>query len=436
MAFFGTWYLLGSAGLTGAHTRITRGATGATGAPPARTGRTLSGIVRSAPRLVASVLGAVSLLAAACGGTGSTANSSRPAGATSTSTAGPIGSPGSTTTSSVPATTRASFSTPLGPAALQPGSDPSVLPANLLIADRDNNRLVVVDPHGRLVWEFPRPGDLRSGQTFRVPDDAFFTPDGRQIIATQEDDFVISVIDIATHRIVYRYGTPGIHGMGPDHLWNPDDALMLPDGYIFTADIKNCRILLIGPGSHAPARIIGTSTNTCYHAPPAHWGSPNGAFPMANGHYIVTEINGDWVDEIDLGGRVFSSVHPPGISYPSDTNEVRPGVFVTVSYSDPGVLETFDTGGRLLWRYSPLAGDPQLDQPSLALPLPNGDFLMNDDLNHRVVVIDPVNDRIVWQYGHTRQAGSGPGYLAKPDGVDLAPPHSLVERFGARMGQP
>ncbi|HEV2369469.1 MAG TPA: hypothetical protein VGR90_06315, partial [Acidimicrobiales bacterium] len=253
---------------------------------------------------------------------------------------------------------------------------------------------------------------------------------------TEEDDFVVSVIDVATHRIVYRYGTPGSAGMGPNQLDNPDDALKLPGGDILTADIKNCRILLVGPGASAPSRVIGTSTNDCYHAPPTHWGSPNGAFPMSNGHYLVTEINGDWVDEIDLSGRVYGSWHPPGVAYPSDSNEVGPGTYVTVSYSDPGVLETFDGSGRLLWRYQPRPGDPELNHPSLAEPLPNGDFIMNDDYNHRVVVVDPRTDRIVWQYGHTGHPGSAPGFLDQPDGVDLAPPNSMLIRHAPTMGEP
>jgi DNA-binding beta-propeller fold protein YncE len=328
------------------------------------------------------------------------------------------------------------FSTPLTPAALQPGSNPAVLPGPVLIADRTNNRLIVVDPKGRITWEFPRPGDLAPGQTFLLPDDAFFTPSGKYIIATEEDDFVISVIDVATHHIVYRYGIPGTPGSGPNQLDNPDDAMVLPDGYILTADIKNCRILVIAPGAHVPYRVIGMTTNACYHAPPTHWGSPNGAFPMTNGHYLITEINGDWVDEVDLHGHVYRSFHPPGVGYPSDSNEVRPGVYVTVSYTDPGVLETFDSSGRVIWRYAPLEGDPPLNQPSLALPLPNGDFLMNDDYNHRVVVIDPQDDRIVWQYGHTGQAGSALGFLHKPDGVDLAPPYSLLGTHARTMGRP
>jgi len=113
---------------------------------------------------------------------------------------------------------------------LAPGSDPSVLPGPVLIADKSNNRLIEVSPTGNVLWEFPRPGDLAPGQTFRVPDDAFYTPDGKQIIATQEDDFAVTLIDVATHRIVWRYGTPGQSGAGPNQLWNPDDAIMLRDG--------------------------------------------------------------------------------------------------------------------------------------------------------------------------------------------------------------
>ena len=66
--------------------------------------------------------------------------------------------------------------------------------------------------------------------------------------------------------------------------------------------------------------------------------------------------------------------------------------------------------------------------------MPNGDILCNDDFNHRVIVIDPVNDRIVWQYGHTGVAGTGAGYLNDPDGVDLMPPFSLTIARGRLDG--
>ena len=318
----------------------------------------------------------------------------------------------------------------VGPGLLAPGSDPSVLPADVLIADHHNNRLLIVDPQGRIRWEFPRPGDLAPGQTFLQPDDAFFSPDGRYIIVTQEDDYVISVISVATSKIVYRYGVPGVPGAGPNHLFNPDDAMLTPTGVIVSADIKNCRVVIITPPAHVLTRVIGQTTNACRHDPPYRFGSPNGAFPMTDGHYLITEINGDWADEMSLGGAVSWSANPPGVLYPSDTNEVYPGRYLTADYSDPGQIAEFTSTGRLLWR---MGG---FNQPSLALPLPNGDILLNDDFNHRICVVDPATDRIVWQYGHTGKPGSAPGYLNDPDGVDLVPPDSLLVTHAATMGEP
>jgi outer membrane protein assembly factor BamB len=315
---------------------------------------------------------------------------------------------------------------------LQPGSDPSVLPADLLIADKRNNRLIVIDPQGRLVWQFPRPGDLAAGQTFLIPDDAFFSADGKYIVATEEDDFAIRVVDVATHRIVGSYGHPGVHGSGPGYVWNPDDAMMLANGDLVTADIKNCRVVVVSPAAQTVIRQFGI-TGHCTHHPPSTFGSPNGAFPTTTGHYLVTEINGDWVDEIDLTGHVYWTTHPPRVRYPSDTNEIGPNRYLTVDYSYPGQVVVFNQAGETLWRYAP-TGSHRLNHPSLALPLPGGDVLLNDDLNDRVIVVDPRTNTVVWQYGHTGVRGVAAGYLNIPDGVDLVPPYSFAATHTAALG--
>jgi len=36
-----------------------------------------------------------------------------------------------------------------------------------------------------------------------------------------------------------------------------------------------------------------------------------------------------------------------------------------------------------------------------------------------VILIDPQTKKIIWQYGHVGQPGSAPGYLDKPDGLQL-----------------
>jgi hypothetical protein len=310
------------------------------------------------------------------------------------------------------------FAHPLSAPHLARGSDPSALPGDILIADRSNSRLLVVDPQGRIVWKF---GNARR---LPLPDDAFFSPDGSKIVATEEDVNAISVVDVARKRIVYR---------DANGLAHPDDAMMVPGGTIVAADIENCRLIELRPPARRPVVALGSRARGCVHAPPQEWASPNGAFPRTGGGWLVTEITGDWVDALSPSGRILWTTHPPGIYYPSDTNEVHPGLYLTVGWESPGVLEKFTRSGHLVWRYKPRRGDPPLDHPSLALPLPNGDVLLNDDFNDRVVVINPHTNRIVWQYGHTAVPGSAPGYLSRPDGVDLAPPLSLLAGARAKM---
>jgi hypothetical protein len=154
---------------------------------------------------------------------------------------------------------------------------------------------------------------------------------------------------------------------------------------------------------------------------------------MRNGHYIVTEINGAYATEIGLNGRVYRSLHIPGLTYPSDTNEVRNGLFLTVDYTSPGTILEFTPSGKIVWRFHP-SGKDALDHPSLALPLPNGDVICNDDRNDRVIVVDPRTNKIVWQYGFTGIPGHAPGYLRNPDGIDLAPPYSEMIHDAAMFG--
>ncbi len=317
---------------------------------------------------------------------------------------------------------------------LAPGSDPAALPGDVLIADEGNHRILLVDPHGRILWQFPPRGHRRRGSVFGPPDDAFFSPDGRAIVATQELNDTVSVINIATRRIVRRYGHAGRPGSAPGFLSHPDDAMLMADGELLLADIMNCRIMLLAPGRWHVRRQFGGPAS-CVHHPPGSFGSPNGVFPLNDGRFLVTEINGDWVDAMNLRGHVYWSVHPPGVAYPSDTNQAGPGRYIVADYSSPGQVVIFNRAGHALWRFRP-GGGRMLDHPSLALPLPNGNILVNDDYNDRVIVIDRATKKIVWQYGHYGVPGRAAGFLDNPDGVDMAPPDSLLARHAATMRHP
>ena len=57
-------------------------------------------------------------------------------------------------------------------------------------------------------------------------------------------------------------------------------------------------------------------------------------------------------------------------------------MFLSVDYTNPGAIETFTTAAGCCGAMN-RTGAEALDQPSLALPLPNGDVLANDDKNQR-----------------------------------------------------
>jgi len=310
-----------------------------------------------------------------------------------------------------------------GPGWLAPGSDPSVLPGPILIADGDGNRVLIIDSNGRTLWAFPGAGDLAAGQTFKAPEAAWFSPDQKQVVAVSEDTHILYVIDVATHKIVYTYGKAGVPGSGPNLLNRPDGVVMLPSREMWLPDAENCRIVMLSPGGQSIARQLG-QTGNCVHNPPQTFDDPAGLFPMSNGNYLLTEGHGRWVSEMSLAGSVKWSVQVPGVSAIYATSEAGPDRYVTVDHVLPGQVLTFDHTGRVLWRYAP-TGAQTLNKPALAIALPNGDFMVSDKANNRVIIVDPRTNKVVWQYGHTGVAGATPGFLNNPTGMDLYPPNSM-----------
>ena len=307
--------------------------------------------------------------------------------------------------------------TPLPGSAAQPR-----FPGGLLIADRGNGRLLIVTDAGRIVWTFPGPQSLPPGQRFAA-DDAFVAPDGRTIVANDEQHQVIDRIDIATRRITWQYGAYDRAGSGPGNLHTPDDAYPLANGDIIVADIRNCRIVEIDAGK----RIVRTwgRPRACTDHPPRALAMPNGDTPLPDGGLLITEITGSRVIRLGRDGHVVFDVHVP-VRYPSDAHLASDGSILVVDYAAPGAVVRISPTGRVLWRYKVRSGPGALNHPSLALQLPDGTIALNDDFRHRVLVIDPRTNRIVWQYGRTGRAGRRPGYLDTPDGIDVVPAGTIA----------
>jgi len=306
----------------------------------------------------------------------------------------------------------------LGRLGLPPVANGSTPPGYLMIADRDNNRVIVLSPAKRIVWRFPAAGGAAAAGTFTQPDDAFVSADGRDISTNQEFAETIAVISLTRHpRIVWQYGHYDAQASTPGYLAHPDDAYALANGQIQVADIINCRVLWLNHAKRI-VRSIGRPGD-CNHHPPFSLSDPNGDTPLPGGGVLVTEIGG-WVDRFDRLGHLMWSVRTP-TTYPSDAQLLPSGNILVAGYNTPGRVDIINPHGRVLWTYGPPSGPGALARPSLALALPNGTIAATDDWHHRVVLINRASKKIVWQYGHDGVPGSTPGYLNKPDGLDLLP---------------
>jgi hypothetical protein len=290
-------------------------------------------------------------------------------------------------------------------------SDPQALGGyDVLIADRGNNRLLIVSPDKEILWQYDFVGlPPASGA-----DDAFFADGGKRVIVNLEHQQVIQVIEIDSKKVVWEYGHLGKRGREDGYLDFPDDAYKLPDGNVIVADIRNCRILEIAPDKRI-VRQAGVTGRCGAEAP--LFASPNGDTPLPNGHLLVSTIRDHALIELDENwNRVLRLVLP--LRYPSDPQLTKAGNFLVCAYDRPGKIIEIDRAGNVLWSYDAKnAGG--LNRPSLAMELPNGNVLATDDLNHRVIAVDKASQAILWQYGVTGRRGTKPGYLHIPDGLDI-----------------
>ena len=298
---------------------------------------------------------------------------------------------------------------------------------HLLIADRGNDRLLVIDPARNLQWQYPSATMPPPPGGFYFPDDAFFFHKGTGIISNQEDNHTIVEIGYPSGKILWQYGHPMQPGSSPGYLNQPDDAYVLKNGDITVADAMNDRILFLSPAG-AILGQIGTN-GVAVHNPPTGVGYPNGDTPLANGDVLVSEINGSWLTEYTPAGKLVWTLHLPTVNYPSDPQQIGPNLYLLADYDPPaeGRILTIRRSGAIVWTYDALSGDAALKKPSLAEQLPNGLIMVNDDYRNRVVAIDPRYDTIVWQYGHHRRrrhrtgAAEHPGRLRPPGRRRLEP---------------
>ncbi len=318
----------------------------------------------------------------------------------------------------------------------QPGAGSPYYGAKLMIADRGNNRVVVMNPSMQITWQYPSANsNTQAAGGFYFPDDAFFANHGTAIISNQENNNTIVEIGYPSGKVLWTYGHPLQAGSASGYLNAPDDAYQLKNNIVVVADDVNCRVLFIDQATKKVVSQIGT-TGVCTHNPNVSLGAVNGDTPLYDGNVLLSEIRGSWVSEYTPQGKMVWTVQLP-ISYPSDPQQLgagpglNPDKYLIADYANPGAILEFTREGKVLYRYQVTSGTGMLKYPSLVELLPSGVFMANDDHRDRMVAIDPATKALVWQYGITDQPGTTTGMIHKPDGFDILLPNGTTPTHGA-----
>ncbi len=166
--------------------------------------------------------------------------------------------------------------------------------------------------------------------------------------------------------------------------------------------------------------------------------------PLGGYNVLIADRGNNRLIEVSPAGKIVWQYHfnvaRPGLGA-DDAFFVNGGLDVLTSLEDNQFIELIDyQTKKVIWSYGVL-GKPGstpglLNTPDDAYQLPNGDVIVADIQNCRVIEINP-NKQIIHQYGHTRTCSNKNGYLDKPNGdtplangdmlISNIKGHSLIE---------
>ena len=314
-------------------------------------------------------------------------------------------------------------------------------PGNILISDQFNNRVIEVNPDNHnVVWRFGSGSSKAGKHAVVAPNDAQRVGDLTQIAGTGAPagaepgcangcpDNRVMLVD-RHGNITWQYGKPGVTGSGYDELNAPVQNTYLSTGDILITDQGNQRVIEVNMAKeivwqYGQTGVSGEGYNQL--------NSPNSAELLSNGHVLIADESNNRVIEVgrahnivwsygcascsELNGTAFASRLNNGDTLITDGGNNR---IVEVD-SKKNVVFTYYTNNR--------SGSVSSPQPSRAVMLKNGNILISDQFNMQVIEID-TNQNIVFTQGSIAVAGNGFDELNAPydakvvgDYTGLTPP--------------
>ena len=231
-----------------------------------------------------------------------------------------------------------------------------------------DNRVLLVDRAGRIVWQYGQFGVSGSdANQLNTPVQNTWLPNAHVLITDQANERIIEV-NLAK-QIVWQYGTTGVSGNGPNQLNNPNCAELLENGQILICDENN-----------------------------------NRAFEVTRAGEIVWQYgSGDPNINDPVSGVAFASRLENGHTLITDSNHAR--------------IVEIDEDKNVVWEYFTCTGAGcNLPRgtgplPTRAVRLRNGHTLISDQYNHRVIEVNHAK-HIVRTFGKLGDLGYNPESVA------------------------
>jgi hypothetical protein len=296
-------------------------------------------------------------------------------------------------------------------------------PGNILIADQFNNRVIEASPNGNIVWSFGLgPNDFSPKSIIGCNDAQRVgpltlmagtgTPAGviPQSPGGAADNRVILVDPFG--RIVWQYGQFGQTGSGPNLLSTPVQCTWLPNFHVLITDQGNGRIIEVNLAKKIVWQYPGSNTNAADQL-----NSPNSAELLENGHILIADENNNRAIEVTRADVIVATFTVGGsLGACAFASRLDNGDTLLTDAGNSRAVEV-DANDNFVWQFV-----TDTDTNSVAAPLPtravrlkNGDTLISDQFNNRVIRVSHAG-AIVASYGLPLAGG---GAIGNNVGYDL-----------------
>jgi hypothetical protein len=294
------------------------------------------------------------------------------------------------------------------------GSNGFNMPGDILISDQFNNRVVEVAPSGEVVWQFGNgPNDVGATSPVGVNDalrvgtktlisGAGAPPGSEPLCPAGCADNRVMLVD-ARGAIVWQYGRFGVTGGGHDQLSTPVQATWTPRHTVFITDQANQRVIEV---SLSKKILWQYGTTGVAGSGPNQLNAPNSAELLDNGHILIADQSNNRAIEVTRAHRIAATYTAGGTVNAVAFASRLPDGDTLITDSNNGRVVEVDSSDRVVWSYltNTQPGSNPSPLPSRAVRLINGDTLISDQFNHRAFTVDK-KGQIVQQFGDLGMAG-------------------------------